>query len=219
VSEQVDELVGPPELVEDQTVPVAPPSAADAPDQQVEPVQPPPPRPSHPELREETTSFVPDSRPVYLAAPAPAAPEIQALQAVDTGDLERSTESWEADNAALSLVGGVYGRAIRVSRVTTGESFAFYARKALRTKRAGAPYRARAFVRSVSPGMFVCLRAEEHTSGPTFTTERCAPATSKWQRLKLLGRAAGKNTKVTFSVHVMTALGGKSFDVDAFRLS
>jgi hypothetical protein len=74
-------------------------------------------------------------------------------------------------------------------------------------------------VRSVSPGMFVCLRAEEHTSGPTFTTERCVPATSKWQRVKLLGRAAGKGTKVSFSVHVMTALGGKSFDVDAFRLS
>jgi hypothetical protein len=219
VSEQVDELVGTPELVEGQSAPVAPPSGANEPEPEVDPAQPPPPRPSRPEIRVETTGVVPDSRPVYLATPAPAAPDVRAPQAVDTGDLERSTESWEGENAALSLVAGVDGHAIRVSRVTTGESFAFYARKTLRTQRAGAPYRVRAVVRSVSPGMFVCLRAEEHTSGPTFTTERCVPATSKWQRVKLLGRAAGKGTKVSFSVHVMTALGGKSFDVDAFRLS
>jgi hypothetical protein len=207
-----------PDFVGEQSVPVAPPSAAAAPADEVS-VQPSPPGPSQPRVDVETTSFAPEWRPLDLAAPVAAPTGGHAPEAIANDDFERSTEGWEGENAALSLVDGVDGHGLRVSRATTRESFAFYSRKSLRSKRAGAPYKVRAFVRSVSPGMFVCLRAEEHTSGPTLTTERCLPATSSWQRVKLLGRTAGKGTKLTFSVHVMAALGGKSFDVDAFRLS
>jgi hypothetical protein len=207
-----------PDFVGEQSFPVAPPSAAAAPAEEV-PVQPPPPVPSQPRVDVETTSFVPEWRPVDHAAPAARSAGAQAPEAIDNGDFERSTEGWEGENAALSLVDGVDGHGLRVSRASTRESFAFYARRTLRSKRAGTRYKVRAFVRSVSPGMFVCLRAEEHTSGPTLTTERCVPATSSWQRVKLLGRTAGKGTKLSFSVRVMAALGGKSFDVDAFRLS
>jgi len=204
-----------PELVDAQSAPVAPPVGGPPRADDPRPPQPSTP-PTHHQTQFPTTGVVPDSRPIDLgstAAPAPTAPA-----AAGGGEFENSTDGWEGENAALSLVRGVEGRGVRVSRVTTGQTFAFYARKALRPHRAGAPYKVRAFVRSVSPGMFVCLRAEEHTSGPTITTERCVPATSGWQRVKLLGRSSGKGTKVSFSLHVMAALGGKSFDVDGFRL-
>ncbi len=78
------------------------------------------------------------------------------------------------------------------------------------------------YVRSVSPGMFVCLRAEEFKKGRRVmpvTTERCSAATSGWQRLKVETRTTAKGSKLVFSVRVIAALGGKSFDVDGFRLS
>lgn len=206
-----------PELVDAQAAPVAPPMGGAPPAEDPEPVRPSAPE-THPHTQSPTTGVAPDSRPIdlsFAAAPAPTAP---APAAADGGEFENSTDGWEGENAALSLVRGVEGRGVRVSRVSTGQTFAFYARKALRPGRAGAPYKVRAFVRSVSPGMFVCLRAEEHTSGPTITTERCVPATSGWQGVRLLGRSSGKGTKVSFSLHVMAALGGKSFDVDSFRL-
>ena len=162
------------------------------------------------------TTFVPGSRPFDLSTPA--APETPAPPSADSGDFEYATDGWKAENAAVSFVRGFKGRGVRVSRRAADGSFAFYAKRTLRASKAGSPYKVRAFVRSVSPGMFVCLRAEEHTSGPTITTERCVPGSAGWQRLKLLGRTAGKGTKVTFSLHVMAALGGKSFDVDGFRL-
>ncbi|HEY6584313.1 MAG TPA: hypothetical protein VIZ29_05655 [Gaiellaceae bacterium] len=203
-----------PELVGAESVPVAPP---DMPAEVPAPVEPPP-APIH-HRAQPTTWVVPDSRPVDLSSPAAPAPAAADPAAADPGEFERSTEGWEGQNAALSLVGGVEGLGVRVSRASTKQTFAFYAKRTLRPRKAGARYEVRAFVRSVSPGMFVCLRAEEHTSGPTITTERCMPATSSWQRVKLLGRSAGKGTKVSFSLHVMAALGGKSFDVDGFRLS
>jgi hypothetical protein len=203
-----------PDFVGVQSAPVAPPSGGD-------PVETAPAQPTsnHHEGPAAPTTVIPDSRPVEQGAPQIASPEPEAAAAIPNGDFDHSTIGWEGDNAALTLVTGVDGNGVRVSRVTTEESFSFHARKALRSQKAGSPYKVRAFVRSVSPGMFVCLRAEEHTSGPTITTERCAPTRAKWQRLKLRGRTAAKGTKVTFSVHVNTALGGKSFDVDGFRLA
>jgi hypothetical protein len=204
-----------PELVGAESVPVGPP-VSEAPTEEAAPVEPPPPSSHH---RAQKTGVEPDSRTVALSFPVAPSPEAPTQAPADPGEFERSTEGWEGQNAALSLVGGVEGLGVRVSRATTEQSFAFYAKRTLRPHKAGARYKVRAFVRSVSPGMFVCLRAEEHTSGPTITTERCVPATSSWQRVKLLGRTAGKGTKVSFSLHVMAALGGKSFDVDGFRLS
>lgn len=82
--------------------------------------------------------------------------------------------------------------------------------------------RAAAFVRTVSPGMFVCLRAKEfgtRSTGVPVTNERCAAATTEWQRLKLDLRTTTKGTRLVFSVRVVAALGGTSFDVDGFRLA
>jgi hypothetical protein len=70
--------------------------------------------------------------------------------------------------------------------------------------------------------MFVCLRVEEFgkaKAGIPVTTERCRAATTGWQRLKVETRTTAKGTRLVFSVRVIAALGGTSFDVDGFRLS
>jgi hypothetical protein len=134
-------------------------------------------------------------------------------------DLERSTVGWKGSNAALTLVRGLRGKAVRVTRKGNRETFAFYAARRLVSKRAGARYKARAYVRTTSPGMYLCLRVEEHSGGAPKTTERCAPARGGWRRVALKGRTAGKGHKLVFSIHVMAALGGTSFDVDGFKLS
>ena len=134
------------------------------------------------------------------------------------GDFDQSTEGWDGQNAALSLVAGVEGNGVRVARTTTKDSFSFYAEKKIVSRKARTPFKVGAYVRSKSPGMLVCLRAEEHTSGPTITTERCAPMRKGWRRIRVHSRTSAKGTQVVFSIHVMAALGGRSFDVDDFQL-
>jgi hypothetical protein len=129
-----------------------------------------------------------------------------------------STDGLSSSNGALSLVRGLEGKAVRVTRKGKRETFAFYSAKRIVTGRAGEPYRARAYVRTASPGMYLCLRVEEQGRGARTTTERCAPARSGWRRVALEGKAAGKGHKLVVSIHVMAALGGKSFDVDGFRV-
>jgi hypothetical protein len=145
--------------------------------------------------------------PVY-AAPAPSEP-------VGFGE---STEGLRGSNAALTVVRGLDGQAVRVTRTGNRESFAFYAAKRVVSKKAGEPYKVRAYVRTTSPGMFLCLRVEEYGGGARTTTERCAPAKSGWRRVALKGKTAGKGHKLVVSIRVMAALGGTSFDVDGFRL-
>lgn len=111
---------------------------------------------------------------------------------------------------------GLKGKALRVTRKGNGETFAFFAAKRLVSKRAGAPYKVKAYVRTTSPGMYLCLRVQELTGGTPKTTERCAPARDGWRRVALKGKAAGKGHKLVASIHVMAALGGTSFDVDGF---
>jgi hypothetical protein len=66
--------------------------------------------------------------------------------------------------------------------------------------------------------MYLCLRVEERGCDLRRITERCAPARAGWRRVALRGNATGKGHKLVFSIRVMATLGGKSFDVDAFRL-
>lgn len=161
-------------------------------------------------------SLSPDSRPVDWSTPTAArAPQPEPLP---NGGFEHSTEGWDPSNASLTLVPGVEGRAVRVTRTSTAQDFAFYAAKELVTRKAHAAYRVGAYVRSASAGMFVCLRAEEYAGGAPLTTERCVPAESGWRRLKLQGRTARKGSRLLVSIHVMAALGGTSFDVDGVRL-
>lgn len=139
------------------------------------------------------------------------------------GDFDGSADGWHGSNSALALVrGGVTGRAVRVIKTNSRDAFAIVAGKPIASPKAGVHYRARAFVRSVSPGMFVCLRAEEFGTAKTvvpITTERCRAATTGWQRLRVDTRTTAKGSKLVFSVRVIAALGGTSFDVDGFRLS
>jgi hypothetical protein len=163
-------------------------------------------------------SFLPpDSRPVEFSGPE--APTAEAPEALPNRSFEQSTDGWEGANAALTLVRGVTGKAVRVTRATTEQRFAFYAAKQLISRRAGSKYKVGAYVRSVSPGMLVCLRVEEYAGGAPLTTERCVPARSGWRRVKLEGATARKASKLVFSIHVMAALGGTSFDVDGIRLA
>lgn len=70
--------------------------------------------------------------------------------------------------------------------------------------------------------MFVCLRAEEFSKNAgavPITTERCSAATTGWQRLKVDTRTTAKGSRLVFSIRVIAALGGTSFDVDGFRLA
>jgi hypothetical protein len=110
---------------------------------------------------------------------------------------------------------------VRVQRANGRAAFAIVAGKPVASPRVGARYRAGAFVRSVSPGMFVCLRVEEFKAKARVpvTTERCSAATTEWQRLKIDTRSTAKGSRLVFSVRVIAALGGTSFDVDGFRLS
>jgi hypothetical protein len=160
----------------------------------------------------------PDSRPVDFSGSAstgaPAQPE-----ALPNGSFEESSEGWQAANAALSLVRGVTGNAVRVSRATTNERFGFYAATELMSRKAGSRYRIGAHLRTVSPGMLVCLRVEEYAGGAPLTTERCLPARSGWRRMRVEGQTTAKGSKLVFSIHVMAALGGTSFDVDGVRLA
>jgi hypothetical protein len=185
-------------------------------DSDPEPTPEPRPAPPAPPSAGRTEPTIPDSRPVDLSSPAPSAPAPEAP--IPNGDFDQSTDGWDSQNAALSLVAGVEGKGVRVARTTTEDSFAFYAEKALVSRKARTRFKAGAYIRSASPGMIVCLRAEEHTSGPTITTERCAPAKLGWKRLRVRSTTTAKGTKVVFSIHVMAALGGKSFDVDGFQL-
>ena len=177
---------------------------------------PPPPAPSSSGPAEPAQSTIPDSRPVDLSAPAPSAPAPEPL--LPNGDFDRSTDGWDGENAALTLVPGVEGNGVRVSRTTTEDGFAFYAEKTVVSRKARSPFKVGAYIRSASPGMIVCLRAEEQTPGPTIRTERCAPARLGWKRLRVHSTTTAKGTQVVFSIHVMAALGGKSFDVDGFQL-
>jgi hypothetical protein len=182
--------------------------ADDAPVVDAEPAAP---RPAVvPELAPDTSSAFSSSVWDYAPATTEAAP------AVD--DSEGSTESWSGSNAALTVVRGLKGKAIRVTREGSGETFAFYAAKRLVSEKAGQPYRARAYVRTTSPGMYICLRVEERGGGVPTTTERCAAAKPGWRRVALKGKTADKGRRLVVSLHVMAALGGTSFDVDGFRL-
>jgi hypothetical protein len=160
----------------------------------------------------------PDSRPLdFSGTSSTGAPPQQ--EALPNGGFEESSEGWEAANAALSLVHGVTGNAVRVSRATTDERFAFYAVKERVSRKAGSRYRLGAHVRTVSPGMLVCLRVEEYAGGAPLTTERCLPARSGWRRMRVEEQTTAKGSKLVFSIHVIAALGGTSFDVDGVRLA
>lgn len=156
-------------------------------------------------------------------APAAAAPEtVRPDPPIPNGGFDDSATGWRGSNSALALVHGVSGKAVRVQRANSRAAFAIVAGKPVPSTKAGARYRAGAFVRTVSPGMFVCLRAEEfgrRSAGVPVTNERCAAATTEWQRLKLDLRTTAKGTRLVFSVRVVAALGGTSFDVDGFRLA
>jgi hypothetical protein len=171
---------------------------------------------------ESTDVFTPFSRSATSSGASgdfvPEAPEAP----IPNGGFDDSTEGWRGSNSALTLVRGVAGRAVRVSRANSRAAFAIVAGKAIASPKAGARYRAGAFVRSVSPGMFVCLRAEEfskNAGGVPITTERCSAATTGWQRLKVDTRTTAKGSRLVFSIRVIAALGGTSFDVDGFRLA
>jgi hypothetical protein len=183
---------------------------------------PPPPSPRTQEVAQtaEASSaapeaFPPDAGSAYQATPefGPAAPSQPAAD-----DFEDSVWSLKGANATFTVVPGLRDKAVRVTRKGNRESFAFYAPKRLVSKRAGAPYKVAALVRSTSPGMYVCVRAQEHGGGITRTTERCAPARSGWRRVALRGMTEAKGHNLVFSVHVMAAAGGSSFDVDGFRV-
>jgi hypothetical protein len=152
-----------------------------------------------------------------FAAPAPTVTEAP----IPNGDFE-SADGWQGANSELSVVsGGVSGTAVRVHRAARSDSFAIVAGKVLAGSAPGKRYRAGAYVRSLSPGMFVCLRVEEFSrraGGVPITSERCRAATAGWQRLKVDARSTAKGSRIVFSVRVLAALGGTSFDVDSFRL-
>jgi hypothetical protein len=167
------------------------------------------------------TAYVPFAAPTtaaYTPAGTDVAPE-PTEGPIRNGGFDRTTDGWRGSNSELTLVRGVTGKAVRVSRANSRSAFAIVAGKPVSSPKRGARYRAGAFVRSVSPGMFVCLRSEEFSAGKVpITTERCSAATTGWQRLKVDTRTTAKGSKLVFSVRVIAALGGTSFDVDGFRL-
>jgi hypothetical protein len=153
------------------------------------------PRPNAPQTTaiESATTFVPFAAP----SASPPASTDAAPEATDgpipNGGFERSTEGWRGSNSELTLVRGVTGKAVRVTRANSRSAFAIVAGKPVASPKRGARYRAGAFVRSVSPGMFVCLRAEEFSgSRLQITTERCSAATTGWQRLRVDTRTTAK---------------------------
>jgi hypothetical protein len=183
------------------------PAADDAPEPTVARAAAEPARPSEARPSEAYAA------PVYESAP------IASLAAQTTTDsFGVSTEGLRPSNAALSVVRGLEGQAIRVTRKGKRGPFAFIGKR-LTTKQAGTPYKARAYIRTKSPGMYLCLRVHERGAGVSLTTERCAPARAGWRRVALKAKAVGKGNKLLVSIHVMAALGGTSFDVDGFGIT
>jgi hypothetical protein len=185
------------------SVPVAP-AVDDAPEPRVTPAPEEPVRPS--------AAY---AAPVYESSP-PAS--VAAHEETATDSFGVSTEGLRPSNAALSVVRGLEGRAIRVTRKGNRGAFAFIGER-LTTKRAGTPYKAHAYIRTKSPGMYLCLRVQERGAGVSLTTERCAPARAGWRRVALKAKAVGTGNKLLVSIHVMAALGGTSFDVDGFGVT
>lgn len=164
-----------------------------------------------------TQSF--GAAPVFSPTPQTlATPAAGEAPKPDIGDFE-SAAGWAGANSELTVIpGGVAGKAVRVHRTSKSDTFAVVAAKAVAGSKPR--YRARAFVRSVSPGMFVCLRIEEFSTRARFPrmSERCRPATTGWQRLGVETLSTAKGSRLVVSVSVLAALGGTSFDVDGFRL-
>ena len=205
-----------------------PPDAAGNDAALVQPVAPPPsneswlePAPTAPVEHGTAPSSqsAPSAAPVYSPLPQTfSAPVPAPVPERDAGDFE-STNGWNGANSELTVIrDGLTGNAVRVRRTSRKDSFAVVAAKAI----AGSNprHRARAFVRSASPGMFVCLRIEELATRSRVPrmSERCRPATTGWQRVSVETSATAKGTRLVVSVRVLAALGGTSFDVDGFRL-
>ena len=170
--------------------------------------------------RTRSPGFAPAAEPTFVAAVSEAPSAEPAASPIPNGGFDDSAEGWRGSNSALTLVRGITGKAVRVSRANSRSAFALVAGKPVESPKAGARYRARAFVRSVSPGMFVCLRIEEVArDGVPMTTERCRAARTGWQRLGIVTHTRAKGSRLVFSVRVIAALGGTSFDVDGFHLS
>jgi hypothetical protein len=199
--------------------PFAPPASEGA---WIEPI-PAAPAPSAPEAApaaENPSLFAPQSTtPTFVDYAPAAAPE----GPIPNGGFDGTADGWRGSNSALEVIpDGVAGQAVRVSRANGRDAFALVAGKPVASPKVGARYRAGAYVRSLSPGMFVCLRSEEYATPKArvpVTTERCRAVTSGWQRLRVVTRTTAKGSKVVFSVRVIAALGGTSFDVDGFNLS
>ncbi len=188
----------------------------------VEPMPAAPPVAPRPDGHGSTDGFTPLSEaPAFSGRTSGTAPAASAEPLLN-GDFDGSASGWHGSNSALALVrGGVTGRAVRVLKANSRDAFAIVG-KPISSPKAGVRYRAGSFVRSVSPGMFVCLRVEEFGTAKTvvpITTERFRAATTGWQRLRVDTRTTAKGTKLVFSIRVIAALGGTSFDVDGFRLS
>jgi hypothetical protein len=204
--------------------PIAPPGPENT---WVEPMPAAPPVPNHASNHGSTEASAPLPEATVPEAPAfsgdnPGPAQDARAAPIPNGGFDHSASGWHGSNSALTLIHGRRGRAVRVSKANSRDAFAIVAGKPIASPKAGARYQAGAFVRSVSPGMFVCLRVEEFGTAKNVvpvTTERCRAATTGWQRLRVDTRTTKKGTKLVFSIRVIAALGGKSFDVDGFRLS
>jgi hypothetical protein len=124
---------------------------------------------------------------------------------------------WTGNHAGLALrKDGINGAvAVLVSLVGRAPEFSIFTPQAVSTRKAGATYQLRTWLRSVHPGATLCLRAQEVGRDKRIvrTTEHCVAAASRWQHFRLSTKSLAGGHKLRFSVYELDALPGDSFEV------
>jgi hypothetical protein len=144
---------------------------------------------------------------------------------VPNGSFESSLSGWRGQHARLSRTrGGVVGRmAARVSVSGSWKSYSIRLRVApVSSTRAGAVYRAGAWVRGAVAVRPICLRIREwRRSGPLVGARKtCIRSTRRWavfRPARYTARATGN--RLDTYVYQRGAVAGDRFDLDGVRLT
>ncbi|MBA2358517.1 MAG: hypothetical protein H0V84_08850 [Actinobacteria bacterium] len=139
------------------------------------------------------------------------------------GGFENSLVGWAGYNATLSIVSpGASGAAARVVLEGAAEDFSIYpTARPVTSTAAGAVYDARASVRSLTPGLRICLRIREWAGDSVVgSAQACAMSTSEWQLLPAFGYSVvGGGHELDIYAYALSVGANDSFDVDEISLA
>jgi hypothetical protein len=215
-----------PQAPTDVEVPASEPDVAPAP----ETVAPPPPPPPAPEPKPKPQAQQPPA-----AAARPAAP---AAQPEPPRALPSTAPRWTSPvPVAVTTKQGVLGRFASAGsdvdvvrgvngahgvRVVGNADGRFSLTTASPILAGRTPYRAAAWLRTDTPGVTVCLRVMEKTSGRKSrlvrSAETCISPTATWQRFRVQALAIAPGNVLRISAVVYGAFEGASFELSRLKV-